>query len=239
SVRRAYTHAGIGYEHNGAFGSAWTPRLSAAFYLREPSASELLGDTKLVFNVGRGIKAPSAAQENSSLFKLLAAAPASNVAADPIGPERSRSLDLGLEQGLWAGRLRLRASYFDNRYSDLIEFLGKTALVQLGVPREAAAATAFGASVNTASYRARRLDSSLHACSAGALHFTALYPSLHANVLQSCVRRALVLAVNPSYPGIPIGAYSPLVGARPFRRPPHAGSLLLTYSRGPAQVSLA
>src|SRR5262249_54983506 len=106
SVRRAYTHAGIGYEHNGAFGSAWTPRLSAAFYLPEPSASELLGDTKLVFNVGRGIKAPSVAQENSSLFKLLAAAPASNVAADPIGPERSRSLDLGLEQGLWAGRLR-------------------------------------------------------------------------------------------------------------------------------------
>jgi vitamin B12 transporter len=38
---------------------------------------------------------------------------------------------------------------------------------------------------------------------------------------------------------VPIGAFSPLVGNRPFRRPTHSGNLLLTYAKGPAQLSLA
>jgi vitamin B12 transporter len=36
----------------------------------------------------------------------------------------------------------------------------------------------------------------------------------------------------PSFSTIPIGASSPLVGARPFRRPPHTGFLTATYSVG-------
>ena len=36
---------------------------------------------------------------------------------------------------------------------------------------------------------------------------------------------------NPEFPGIPIGAFSPLLGARPFRRPPQSGSFGLYYTR--------
>jgi iron complex outermembrane receptor protein/vitamin B12 transporter len=93
TLRRFYANAGLGYEHNAVFESAWTPRLSAALYLREPRTTGSIGDTKLVFNVGRGIKAPSIAQENSSLLKLVAQAPSVTAIVPPIGPERARTLD--------------------------------------------------------------------------------------------------------------------------------------------------
>jgi iron complex outermembrane receptor protein/vitamin B12 transporter len=238
-VRRFYATGGLGYEHNEVFGTAWTPRLSAAFYLREPSLTETFGDTKLVFNIGRGIKAPNLSQEASSLFTLLAAAPSVTAAVDPMGPERNRSLDAGVEQGLWRGQVRLRATWFDNRYSDLIEFLSKPALVRLGVPAEAAAATAFGAYVNSSSYRARGVETSLEASLGRNVRVLASYTYLDAKVSASFSSSALGPVENPAYPGVAIGAYGPLVGARPFRRPVHSGSFLATYTRGPAQVSLA
>ena len=55
---RVYLSAGIGVEHNEAFDTAYTPRLSVAAYLRNPS-NESVGETKLTLNVGNGIKAPS------------------------------------------------------------------------------------------------------------------------------------------------------------------------------------
>ncbi len=43
---------------------------------------------------------------------------------------------------------------------------------------------------------------------------------------------ALLGGYAPTYNGIPIGDYSPLIGARPFRRPPHTGFFTATYTRG-------
>jgi iron complex outermembrane receptor protein/vitamin B12 transporter len=39
-----------------------------------------------------------------------------------------------------------------------------------------------------------------------------------------------LLGPPPTYNGIPIGAFSPLTGARPFRRPPHTGFASATYA---------
>ncbi|HEU4416140.1 MAG TPA: TonB-dependent receptor, partial [Candidatus Angelobacter sp.] len=36
---------------------------------------------------------------------------------------------------------------------------------------------------------------------------------------------------NPQIPNVPIGAFSPLVGNRPFNRAPHTASFYLGYSR--------
>ena len=47
----------------------------------------------------------------------------------------------------------------------------------------------------------------------------ASYTYLDAVVTKSLSSGVLSPAINPAFPGIPIGAYSPLVGARPFRRP--------------------
>jgi iron complex outermembrane receptor protein/vitamin B12 transporter len=67
----------------------------------------------------------------------------------------------------------------------------------------------------------------------------ASYTYLDAKVSESFSSSALGPAFNPAYPGIPIGAYGPLVGARPFRRPTHSGNVFVTYARGRAQVALA
>jgi iron complex outermembrane receptor protein/vitamin B12 transporter len=57
------------------------------------------------------------------------------------------------------------------------------------------------------------------------------YTYLDARVQRSFSSDALAPSINPDFPGIPIGAFSPLVGARPFRRAPHTGFLALTYNR--------
>jgi iron complex outermembrane receptor protein/vitamin B12 transporter len=43
---------------------------------------------------------------------------------------------------------------------------------------------------------------------------------------------------NPDFPNIPIGAFSPLVGARPFRVAPHSGYFGLNYARSKFYSSL-
>ena len=242
---RAYVSGGLGLEHNAVFGVAVTPRISAAFYARKPSgAASAVGDTKLTSNFGKGIKEPSISNEQRSLYNLLNASPQgaaliSTLGLSPIGPERSRSADVGVEQGLWAGRIRVRASFFDNQFDDLIEFVSKSALPQVGVSAAAAAATASGASVNSSSYRARGLETSVEAKVGRALTVVAAYTYLDAVVTKSFASGALKPAINPAYPNTPIGAFAPLVGGRPFRRAPNSGSVMATYARSKTQVSIA
>ena len=243
--QRLHVNGGLGFEHNEIFGYATTPRLSVAAYLRTPSASSTtgFGDTKLTFNVGKGIKAPAVFDEQNSLFALLQAAPGGDAliqrfGVEPIGPERSRSLDIGIEQGLWDGRARVRAAFFHNEFRDLIEFVSNTVLPGLGIPPEVAAAV-FGARVNSSSYRARGLETSAEVAFGRLVRVSGSYTYLDAVVTESLSGGALAPATNPAFPGINIGQFSPLVGARPFRRPAHSGSLLVTYTAGPAQVSLA
>jgi vitamin B12 transporter len=237
-ARRLYVSGGIGVDHNAVFGYAMTPRVSIAGYLREPSATHAFGDTKLTLNVGNGIKAPSLGQELSSLFALMPPTTASALGIEAIGPERSRTLDLGVEQGIAGRHGRVRVAYFNNEFQDLVEFVSKNVLPQIGVPPEAAAASGFGAYVNSQSNRARGLETSGEAV-AGRLKFTGSYMYLDAVVTKSFGSGALNPAINPAFPGIQIGAFSPLVGARPFRRPTNSGSLTATYSDERAQVTLA
>jgi iron complex outermembrane receptor protein/vitamin B12 transporter len=243
-VRRVFASAGLGYEHNAIFKSAVTPRVSIAVYLRDPSSTAAWADTKLIFNAGTGIKAPTIAQELSSLYAVLQSVPAGSLppaaaAVSPIGPERSRSVDAGVEQGLWGGRARVRASYFDNSFSDLIEYVSKTALPSLGIPPAVAAATGFGAYVNSSSYWARGLETSADAVVGPMVRVRASYTYLHAVVTRSLASGALTPAINPAFPDVPIGAFGPLVGAAPFRRPSNVGTLMTTFTRGPAQASVA
>jgi iron complex outermembrane receptor protein/vitamin B12 transporter len=244
---RTYLAGGVGLDHNAVFGFAATPRVSVASYLRRPSGSAAAGDTKLVFNAGTGIKAPSISQQTTSLFGLLSSTSQGGVlisrfGVSPIGPERSRSVDVGLEQGLWHQRARARATVFDNQYRDLIEFLSKNALSLFGVPRDvaaAAAATSFGAYVNSSSYRARGLEISLDGRVGSHLIVSGAYTYLDAVVTQSFASSALRPAFNPAYPGEPIGAFAPLVGGRPFRRAPNTASLHAAVVGSRGQLSVA
>ena len=44
---------------------------------------------------------------------------------------------------------------------------------------------------------------------------------------------------NPAFPTIPIGAFSPLVGARPFRHPTNLGTLFVAYTTDQFDVALS
>jgi vitamin B12 transporter len=231
---RVYVSAGIGVEHNEVFETAYTPRLSVAAYLRNPS-SEQVGETKVTMNIGKGIKAPSVYQADNSLYELVAGTPA-GAGVGPIGPERSRGFDIGLEQAFAAGHFRARVGYFNNTFEDLLEFLSRTQLVAAGVPPAVAATTAVGAYINSASFDAQGVELSADAALGGGLRMSASYTYLDAEVTEAFGRSA---AFNPAFPSIPIGTYSPLVGERPFRRPANSGTLFVGYVTGPFEVALS
>jgi iron complex outermembrane receptor protein/vitamin B12 transporter len=212
-----------------------TPRISLAARLRRPSVTGRVGETRVFMNAGTGIKAPTLSQELGSLYGLVSAAVPG---VDPIAPEKSRGIDLGVEQAFAEGRVRLRAAYFNNAFEDLIEFVSKSVLTELGVPADAAAATAFGAYVNSQSYDAEGIELSSD-LAFGPVTVMASYMYLAAEVTRSFSGGVLAPAENPAFPGIKIGQYAPLVGGRPFRRPANSGSLLVRYNRGPLQVAVS
>jgi vitamin B12 transporter len=233
-MNRAYVSGGVGVEHNEAFGTETVPRFSAAVYLRNPSA-EAVGETKVSFNIGKGIKAPGVFYEQNSLFELVQGTPAAaNVS--PIGPERSRGWDVALEQGFGGGQYRARIGYFNNEFEDLLEFLDRAGLVRAGVPASVAAATAFGAALNSQSVTAQGVELSVDAVIRRVVRFGASYTYLDAEVTEAFSASA---ATNPTLGGVQIGAFSPLVGERPFRRPANSGTLFISYADGPAAVTLA
>lgn len=235
---RTHVNAGIGLEHNAVFESAVTPRVSIASYLRN-NAKGAVGDTKLVLNAGKGIKAMSAFQQQNSLFALLQTTPAAaRPTVDPLGPERSTSFDVGIEQGLADGHARVRASYFRNTFNDLIEYVGKSALPLVGVPIATAQATQFGAYVNSSSFRAQGLETSVELVVAR-IRVMGSYTFVDAVITESFTGDALAPAQNPAFPGIQIGQFAPLVGARPFRRPTHSGSFIASYAHGPADFAVS
>lgn len=225
-AHRLYVTAGIGLENNGVFGFAASPRVSVAYYLRQPYGTGFFGDTKLKFNYGRGIKEPSISEQLNSLYELLTPEQRQQYGVGQVGAQRSRALDAGIEQGLFWGRARLELTYFRNEFRDLVSFLSPTQLISIGVPPEAANAT-FGAYVNATSNKAQGFEAQLSADLGHGFRAQGSYTYLDAETTKTFGSAAF----NPLFPGIPIGAFGPLLGQRPFRRAPHTGSLSILYSR--------
>jgi iron complex outermembrane receptor protein/vitamin B12 transporter len=232
-TNRAYLSGGVGVEHNEVFGTESVPRFSAAVYLRNPSA-EPVGETKVSFNVGKGIKAPGVYQGQNSLFELVQGTPVA-ASVSPVGPERSRGFDLALEQGFGGGQYRARIGYFNNQFEDLLEFLNQAAMIRAGVPANVAAAAQF-AYVNSQSYDAQGVELSFDGVIRRVVRVGASYTYLDSEITEAFSASAVT---NPAFPGVAIGAFSPLVGERPFRRPANSGTLFLSYASGPAAVTLA
>jgi vitamin B12 transporter len=241
---RVSVTAGLGHARIEGFASRYSPRVSIATYLRTPKANEFWSDTRVTFNAGQGIKATSATAVDSSLFGLLQRTPAGAALAaaagiGKIGPERSRNLDVGIEQGLWGGHARARVAYFNNEFFDLTESVSRNLLTtQFGIPADVAAAAGNAAYVNSQSFKASGVEVSLDA-TVGRLRLAGSYTYLDADVTESLSSGALTPSFNPAFPGIPIGNFSPLKGQRPFRRPANTGNLLVSYSQGPATVAMS
>jgi vitamin B12 transporter len=243
---RFYYNIGSGIENNGLFGLAGTPRASVAYYLARPSAARWLSGTKLHASFGKGIKEPNVFQQGSSLFDLLSEVPdGSQLIAQfhvgQIGPENSRTYDGGVDQELWNGRARLGLTYFHNEFTNGIEFVPQTGLAELGVPAANLPAVEFGAYINSEAFRTQGVEFEAEYKINNRLFARGGYTYTDAVVqhsFSSDQEGGGTFNTAFNFSNIPIGAFSPLVGARPFRVAPHSGYFGLTYTHSKFYSSL-
>jgi vitamin B12 transporter len=244
-ANRFYYTLGSGIENNAIFGVEATPRVSVAYYLLRPDSSRVFSGTKIRGSFGTGIKEPSIFNAGNSLFSLLQQLSngqqlISQFHVTPIGAERSRTYDGGIEQSLFEGRAKLEITYFHNEFTHMVEFVPMQGLIDIGVPQPIAQALQFGATVNSQAFRAQGGEAELEYRIGRGLVARSGYTYLDAVVQRSFTSDAIGPSFNTAstFPTIPIGAFSPLTGARPFRRAPHSGYLALAYHHSRWAASL-
>jgi vitamin B12 transporter len=109
-VTRLTLSAGARAEGNSNFGTRVVPRAGVIYALRYSQG--FWGDTRARLAYGQGIEEPT-------VFESFSTDP-----CDPgnpgLRPERSRTLNIGLDQFFSASRFRVSASFFTNEFRDLI-----------------------------------------------------------------------------------------------------------------------
>jgi vitamin B12 transporter len=160
--------------------------------------AEIISGVRLRASLSTAFNAPAFNELRPTLF---------TVGSPNLRPERSRSAEVGLT-GAWAELFRVSAGYFNQRFSDLIQF------VNGGPPDfKGSYANLTGASSN--GYEAE----------------LALLP------LNNWHGSASYTIVNPRVTEVPPGFQGANVGDALIRRPSHSGSLVVGYSR-PASVNV-
>jgi outer membrane cobalamin receptor len=171
-----------------------TPRVGAAWVL-QPIERRSRGWTKLHASAALGIRPPDA-------FEIA-------FTDNPgLKPERSRTVEAGVEQALAGGRLVVDATVFANRYDDLIVAVG----------RSLRDASRFRTD-NISNARARGLELQAAARPHASVHVEVAYTWLGTEIL----------AVD----GLPGQAPPPIAPGDPLlRRPRHRVSVVATLERG-------
>jgi vitamin B12 transporter len=200
--------------------------------------------TRLNVNFARGYQEPTLDEQFGSLYAFLQANGGQSTIAQygiaPIGAELSRTYDGGIEQSLFNERVIARVTYFHNEFGNQIEAVPASAVPQL-LPNLTTAQQqqleaflnnngAYELDLNSMAYRAQGAESEIEYGLGKNIFVRGGYTYLDAAVQRSFSSDAIGPSFNPSYPGIPIGNYAPLVGARPFRRPPHTGFTSVIYT---------
>jgi len=241
---RLFYSLGGGIEKNQLYGTEGTPRIGLSYYAVRPGAGKFHG-TKLNFNFAKGVKEPSLTDQFDSLYTFLSSyggqQSVQQFGIQPIGAERSRSYDGGVEQNFFSERVLLRVTYFHNEFENQIESVAPTALTQLLPqlsPEEQQQLISLlqvsfvSPTLNSLAFRAQGIESEVQYGLGRNIFFRGGYTYLDSVVQHSFTSDALSPTYNTesSFPDVPIGVYSPLRGARPFRRPPHTGFLTATYT---------
>ena len=240
---RVFYNAAGGVEENGLFGLVGTPHVGASWYVVRPGQGILHG-TKVNFNFARGYQEPTLDQQIGSLYSFLIAnggqATAAQYGIAPIGEEQSRSYDGGVEQSLFNEKVTARVTYFHNEFGNQIEPVPATLVPQL-LPSLSPAQQqqletfltsnyAYELDLNSLAWRAIGIESEIEYGLGRNLYLRGGYTYLDSAVQHSFSSDAVGPSYNPNYPGVPIGNYAPLVGARPFRQPPHTGFTSVVYT---------
>jgi iron complex outermembrane receptor protein/vitamin B12 transporter len=242
---RLFYSAGGALEKNHLYGIAGTPRFGLSYVPVRPSRKVFHG-TRFRANAATGVQEPTLALQFESLYtQLLEAGDTADIAAyhiTPQGAERSRTYDVGVDQNVIGEKLVLKAGYFHNVFNHQLEGVDAQALNQYFGLNINPNVSLFEAYLNSLAYSAQGAEVELVWQPKPHFLFRGGYTYLDARVLQSFSSDAVAAnqgapTENPNLPGIAIGALSPLVGARPFRRAPNTGYFEAQYTR--RRLSLA
>lgn len=200
SWNRVFATAGVRFEHNESFGASAAPRASLAVIARRGDA--LAGDTRLKVSAGRGIKEPTALQSFSTSPFFL---------GNPdLEPEESTSLEAGLEQRFAGDRMRIEATWFHNRFRNIIS----TRTISFSPFRSQY--------FNIGKTEARGLELSAAFAPSRVLQVRGGYTLLDSRIVETR---------TPDDPVFGTGQWL-------FRRPRHSGFVEASAARGPVLLSL-
>jgi vitamin B12 transporter len=234
---RFYYTLGGSLEHYSLFGTQTTPHAGLSYYALRPRKGIFSG-TRILFNYGDGVREPKLTDQFGSLYQFLAAPVAQQAGIGPLAAPTTRAYEGGLQQGFFTDRLVFRASYFHNQFGKEIESVGARLLTEL-YPSLTATELGYyytydyGLDVNTEAFRAQGFETTVESGIGKSIFLRGGYTYLDGVVQRSFTsdNEALMGGYEPTYNGIPLGAYSPLKGARPFRRPPHTGFFTASYAK--------
>jgi len=244
---RVFYTLGGSLEHYSLFGTQTSPRAGLSYYAVMPRNNTFSG-TKILANFGDAVREPALTDQFGSLYQFLVsngyASIAQQLHISPLAAPTTRTYEGGFEQGFLSDRVTLRATYFHNEFGRQIESVGGRVLPNL-IPGLTSAQqqqliTAlgyyytedYGLSVNSEAYRAQGIETNVEGSLGRNIFLRGGYTWLEGVVQRSFDgdNEALAGGYAPTYNGIPIGALSPLKGARPFRIPPHTGFVSASYS---------
>jgi vitamin B12 transporter len=242
---RLFYTLGGDLERYSLFGVQTTPRAGVSFYALKPRKGIFSG-TRFLFNFGDAVREPSLTDQFYSLYNFLQTYGGQDTIAQmhisPIQAPTARTYEGGFEQALASEHLIFKASFFHNQFGRQIEYVGwnlipallpnLTAAQQNALEQQLQADGAYELTLNTEAFRAMGVEATMESGIGRYLFFRGGYTYLDAVIQRSFTNDDVdLLGPVPTYNGIPVGTYSPLVGARPFRRPPHTGFFSASYSR--------
>ncbi len=246
---RFFYNLGGSLEHYSEFGTQTAPHAGFSVYVFKPRHGIFSG-TRVLFNYGDANREPALTDEFSSLYQFLISNGYESVAQQlhigSLAAPAARTYEGGGEQSFLSQRIVLRATYFHNEFGRQIESVGAQLLPNIipGLDESGKQQLIdalgyyytddYGLSVNTEAFRAQGIETTLEGGIGRSLFLRGGYTYLDAVVQRSFSsdNEALLDGYGYSFDGIPLGAYSPLKGARPFRRPPHTGFISASYSAG-------
>ena len=249
---RLFYTLGGDLEHYSLFGVQTTPRAGLSFYAFRPKRGAFSG-TRLMFNFGDAVREPSLTDQFYSLYNFLeqngGQSTIQAMGISQIGAPTVRTYEGGVEQSFFSERLIFRTSFFHNEFGRQIEYVGLDLIPQLLpnltpaqqnlLEQQLQADGAFELTLNTEAYRSLGVEATVESGIGKYIFLRGGYTYLDSVIQRSYTNDDVaLLGPVPTYAGIPVGSDSPLVGARPFRRPPHTGFFAASYSHSRFTVLL-
>ncbi|HEX4029927.1 MAG TPA: TonB-dependent receptor [Terracidiphilus sp.] len=242
---RFYYTLGGSLEHYSLFGTQTNPRAGISWFVLRPRSGVFSG-TRILFNFGDAVREPSLPQQDYSLYTFLAQNGGQDTIQQlhigPLAAPQARTYEGGVEQSFLGEHIIFRASYFHNQFGKEIESVGLDLIPAL-LPNLSAAEQqqlaqileanyAYELDLNSEAFRAQGVEATVESGIGKSLFFRGGYTYLDAVVQRSFTNDdETLLGPIPTFDGIPVGPYSPLEGARPFRRAPHTGFFTATYAQ--------